>query len=370
MGAVAGVARVRVRKGAPGPRGGGAYVSVLQRTRLLDAAVGLVVELGARGLTVRRVTARAGISSKTFYDLFADREECLLAAFDQSVDRIAGVVLPAYGAEDDWVVGVRAGLGALLGLLDGESLLGRFVFVEALACGPRVLERRARLLGDLAGVIDAHAGVEAEHVLGLLTAEGVLGAVCGVIHTRLLESSPGPLVGLLGPLMAMIVLPYRGQQAATAELARAASALVPACGDVSSDGSSGGSMARSGFSRLIPESSAPVDFRPTLRTFIVLSAIAERPGLNNREVSDRAGVSDQGQISRLLWRLEDQGLVQNTGGREQGTPKAWSLTPLGQQALHASRPHSAHAGDADAADSTGDVSPARTGAEASVGRGV
>jgi DNA-binding MarR family transcriptional regulator len=101
----------------------------------------------------------------------------------------------------------------------------------------------------------------------------------------------------------------------------------------------------------------------------VLSAIAERPGLNNREVSYRAGVSDQGQISRLLWRLEDQGLAQNRGGREQGTPKSWSLTPLGEQALHASRPHSAHT---DSTDSTGgEASVAgRTGVEVSVGRGV
>jgi DNA-binding MarR family transcriptional regulator len=70
--------------------------------------------------------------------------------------------------------------------------------------------------------------------------------------------------------------------------------------------------------------------------------IDARPGLNNREISDRAGVSDQGQMSRLLWRLEDQGLLENTGGHAQATPKAWSLTALGEQALlQASPPHDA-----------------------------
>jgi AcrR family transcriptional regulator len=367
MSAVADVGRVRVRKGAAGPQGGGVYVSALQRSRLLDAAVGLVVELGVRGLTVRRVTARAGMSSKTFYDLFADREDCLLAAFDQSVERIAGVVLPANGAEDDWVAGVRGGLGALLGLLDGEPSLGRFVFVEALACGPRVLERRARLLEDIASVIDAHAGSETGRVSPLAT-EGVLGAVCGVIHTRLLESSPGRLLGLLGPLMATIVLPYRGQEAAAAELARAVSETVPAR-SARRGGSAGGSKTPSGFSGFVGGSSVSVDFRPTLRTFTVLSVIGQQAGLNNREVSDRAGVSDQGQISRLLWRLEDQGLVQNTGGREQGTPKAWSLTALGEQALHASRPHAAHL-DSTNTTSVGASPSGRTDAGTSVARGV
>jgi DNA-binding MarR family transcriptional regulator len=138
------------------------------------------------------------------------------------------------------------------------------------------------------------------------------------------------------------VLPYRGPQAAAAELARPASKPAPVRdGGARRGGVRGGSGAHADFSGLAARSSAAVDFRPTLRTFTVLSVIAERPGLNNREVADRAGVSDQGQISRLLWRLEDQGLVQNTGGREQGTPKAWSLTTLGEQALQASSPHGA-----------------------------
>ncbi len=367
----AAVRRVRVRHGVVGPQGGGVYVSVLQRSRLLDATVSLVAELGVRQLTVRRVTARAGMSSKTFYDLFADREECLLAAFDQSVERIAGVVAPAYRAEGGWAAGMRGGLGGLLGLLDREPVLGRFVFVEALACGPRVLERRARVLEELAGVIDRGGeDRKAGRELPPFTAEGIVGAVCGVIHARLLEGNPGPLVGLLGPLMGTIVLPYRGPVAATRELSRPPASKLPA-GECSGGGAhAGGGFGESPVGGSAGFSVALVEFRPTLRTFAVLAVIAERPGLNNREVSDGAGVSDQGQISRLLWRLEDQGLVQNTGGREQGTPKAWSLTARGEQALRAGRPDSVHS------DSTEDgiggelFAPVSTGVEAPGGRGV
>jgi AcrR family transcriptional regulator len=327
--------RVPARHDARDAKGGGAYVSVLQRTRLLEATVSLVSELGVRLLTVRRVTARAGMSSKTFYDLFEDREDCLLSAFDHAVEKLCTVALPAYRAKDEWAERVRAGLAAVLMFLDGEPELRRFVFVEALAGGPRVLERRARLLEDLAGIIDGARKGTIGQEPPPLTAEGVVGAACSVIHARLLEPDPSPLVGLLSPLMATIVLPYRGQGAASREL----------------------QIGEAGSSRLRPadkscvkgpatrRSVSPAELRPTLRTFAVLESIAEQPGMNNREVSDRAGISDQGQISRLLWRLEDQGLVQNAGGHEQGTPKAWSLTSHGEQALHATRPHEARSND-------------------------
>ena len=83
MAAAAGRVRMR-RAGAPGPRGGGVYVSGVQRTRLLDAAFRVVAEQGYHGMTVRRVCDRAGVSNKTFYDLFSDREDCFLAAFEQA----------------------------------------------------------------------------------------------------------------------------------------------------------------------------------------------------------------------------------------------------------------------------------------------
>ena len=91
----------------------------------------------------------------------------------------------------EWVAGIRAGLGALLEFLDSEPALCRLVFVEALGAGPRVLERRARVLGDLGSVIDrGRVGVKAGRVLPPLTAEGVVGAAFSVIHTRLLDDGP------------------------------------------------------------------------------------------------------------------------------------------------------------------------------------
>ena len=70
--------------------------------------------------------------------------------------------------------------------------------------------------------------------------------------------------------------------------------------------------------------------RMTYRTALVLEAIAQAPGISNLGVARHAQVNDQGQISKMLSRLERNGLVQNTGrGQTQGAPNEWRLTPAG-----------------------------------------
>jgi AcrR family transcriptional regulator len=315
------------------------YVPEFQRTRLLDATFAVVSEDGYRRMTARRVSGRAGVSNKTFYDLFTDREDCFLAAFDHAVEELAAVVLPAWEGEKEWATRIRAGLGALLDFLDGEPALRRLVFVEALGAGPRVLGRRVEVLGVLEGAVDqGRAGVKAGRVLPALTAEGVVGAAFSVIHTRLSNNHLGSLSALLNELMATIVLPYRGQAAAARELSRPISKAGPrtlpeGLGLLPADKSRfSGPAGRTSGSRA---GRARIPFRLTVRTHLVLCAVsdlsAQGANPNNREVADAAGISDQGQISRLLARLEGHGLLQNTGGQTQGIPRAWQLTSRGEE---------------------------------------
>ena len=70
--------------------------------------------------------------------------------------------------------------------------------------------------------------------------------------------------------------------------------------------------------------------RLTYRTVRVLLAIATNPGSSNREVGATAGIDDQGQISKLLSRLERLGLIENSGaGQVRGAPNAWTLIKKG-----------------------------------------
>jgi AcrR family transcriptional regulator len=324
--------RIEMRHpGTPGPRGGGVYIPEFQRTRLLDATFALVAAEGYRRLTARRVSDWAGVSNKTFYDLFSDREDCFLAAFDYAIDQLTTVVVPAWESGRDWAAGIRAGLGALLGFLDEEPELRQLVFVEALGAGPRVLAHRAEVLDALADPIDeGRRGVKVGGELPPLTAEGIVGATFGVIYARLSQDDPEPLAGLLNQLMATIVLPYRGHATAAREHSRLDPELTTGF-----RGARGGRLHATAGKPV-----APLDFRLTVRTHLVLTAVAQlnerESDPSNREIASAAGVRDQGQISRLLARLEGLGLLVNTGGATAGVPNAWRLTPKAEAILSSS----------------------------------
>ena len=132
----------------PARRGGRdrAGVSEIQRARILAAMSELVFERSAGGVTVADVVARSGVSRRTFYELFEDREGCFLAAFDLAVRRGCESVIPAYEAGRSWRERVAGGLQAVLAFLDAEPALGYLCVVGALGAGPRALERRARVI--------------------------------------------------------------------------------------------------------------------------------------------------------------------------------------------------------------------------------
>jgi hypothetical protein len=77
---------------------------------------------------------------------------------------------------------------------------------------------------------------------------------------------------------------------------------------------------------------ADLKIRLTYRTLRVLAAVAAEPGLNNKQLSERAGITDQEQISKLLARRAGRGLIRNAGeGQPRGEPNAWLLTRKGKE---------------------------------------
>jgi AcrR family transcriptional regulator len=295
-------------------------VAEIQRARMLTAMTELAREHGAEHVTVAHVVTRAGVSRRTFYELFDDREDCLLAALDRGFERIAGAIVPAYEGETGWCDRIRSGLTAMLEFFDEDPATAALCVVDALGAGPKALQRRTRVLEAAIDAVEQGAH-EAPARAGLtrLTAEGVVGAVLGVLHARLLEGDPQPLSALRGQLMSMIVLPYLGPEAAAAELNRRAPKVRRA-------------------RRAREDPLRGLDMRLTYRTMRVLTAIGAGTDLSNRQVAHAAGVTDQGQISKLLARLESLGLIVNTGhGLSKGEPNAWSLTSRGRELEQAIR---------------------------------
>lgn len=309
-------ARLSSRHGLPSTQ-----VAEIQRSRLLAGAVAAIEEHGYANTTVAQITGRSRVSRRTFYELFENREACLAGLVEDVVGMVEGDLTRAGLGDLPWRERVRGGLAVILGFLDREPVLARVFVVQSAQGGSRVLAQRERVLARLAAVLDE--GRE-QGALGadcsVLTAEGLLGAVLGIVQARLARGEDRPLAGLQGELMGMIVLPYLGAAAARRERTRPA--ITPTYQDPRTAGLPG----------LERDPLEGIQIRMTYRTAKVLEVIGERSGLSNRLIAEHAGIQDQGQVSKLLARLERLGLAKNAShGRGKGDANAWGLTPRGQR---------------------------------------
>lgn len=291
-------------------------VNEIQRVRILAAMAEECAMRGTSNVTVADVVQRAGVSRRTFYELFEDRQDCFLAALDEAIGCVSRHVLSAYRQPRSWRERMRAALEALLAFLEEEPFMGRLAIVETLGAGPEALHRRQHVLAKVVQAIDeGRAEVKrGNNDPPALAAEGALGGVLGVLHSRLTDASKEPLSGLTGELMSMLVLPYLGAAAARRELRQPVRPI--------------GDRRRHGSSNPLHQ----LEMRLTYRTVRVLLEVAAHPGSSNRELGSAADIHDQGQISKLLARLAKLGLIENGGaGAARGAPNAWTLTERGAE---------------------------------------
>lgn len=303
---------------------GHAQITEMQRSRLLAATVGAVAELGWEGVSVASISQRAGVSRRTFYEMFENREQCMVAVLESAVAQITAEIAEAKLAEMPWRERVRGGLWVILCFFDREPGLARVCIVESRRGGGIALGYRQRIIESLVEIIDegrSEGSLASDNAAAGLIAQGVIGGISEVLYSLLLNARHEPLGELLGQLMGMIVLPYMGTAAARREQA----SPVPALALESTKSLNG--KARAG-DEIDPLAGLPM--RLTYRTARVLQALAEHPGQSNREVADQVGIGDQGQTSKLLSRLARLGLLVN-GEPVKGERNKWVLTATGRQ---------------------------------------
>jgi AcrR family transcriptional regulator/DNA-binding MarR family transcriptional regulator len=319
----------------------------IQRSRLIAAMIEGVEDVGYGALRAGDVATRARVARKTFYDVFQDREECFCAAFEYLIGEAAEVLGQAYRREGSWREGMRAALRELFALIEENPGAARLCVVEALSASEGVARSRARAVARIADVVDrgrepegaTNRQVSASGNRGTPSrgqeapprelAEGVVGAVFTIIHGWLTNGEGVRLGDVLGACMYCIVVGYEGREVAAGQ-----------CASASEEGSRG--TRRTAAVRERPL--AGLGTRLTYRTIRVLGAIAEYPGACNREVAARAGVGDQGQMSKLLNRIAEHGLVENRGnGGTRRSGNQWHLTKRGAEILRTTQPAKATA---------------------------
>ena len=127
-------------------------VRASQRGRMLDAMAQVASEKGYGPATIADVTARAGVSRKTFYEQFSDKEDCFLASFDAGVAVLVGYLREQTDGIDGWHERLRTGLEAFFLLLSEEPAFTHCLAIQAFAAGPQARKRRAALVAGFAEV--------------------------------------------------------------------------------------------------------------------------------------------------------------------------------------------------------------------------
>lgn len=175
-----------------------------QRERLLEAMTHTVARQGYAGASVARVIERAGVSRATFYEHFADREDCYLAARRRIVERLRSHVGEVAGASAP-CDRPRAVLQALLVGAAAHPDAARLVLIDAFGAPPSARAGQEQLLGDLvASVEDFLAGGGKGAPALQIPAIALVGGVAGVLSMRVLKGEGASLPCLLDDLLAWV----------------------------------------------------------------------------------------------------------------------------------------------------------------------
>jgi AcrR family transcriptional regulator len=194
-------------------------VNSSKREKILEGMLEAVGAEGYDATSVRTVLDRTGLYRQAFYDEFADKDSCYLAALEMGIERLEALVARAAASEESWRGKLRAGLGALLDRLDEEPDFGRGVIVEVHAAGPEALSRRAEALKKAADFIDLARFDSSEgEAPPQIAPEGIVAGIHAIVHSRLSTGATEGFRGLLPEFMYFAVLPYFGGEAASAEM--------------------------------------------------------------------------------------------------------------------------------------------------------
>jgi AcrR family transcriptional regulator len=158
-----------------------------QRDRLLGAIVAVSCEHGYENATIARVIHQAGVSRPTFYEYFADKEACLLAALDE-IERHLLASVKGHIEQSAPEQAVASLLAALVRFAQEDPMRARFLMNETMVAGPRALDARDSGVDAIAVLIeDAYRHVGASVLVPALPAEIIAGTLYRLLALPLIR---------------------------------------------------------------------------------------------------------------------------------------------------------------------------------------
>lgn len=203
------------------------FVSQNQRERMLLATTELVAERGYQKTTIELIAKTSRVALVTFYEHFSSKEECFLAAFDESVAAAQEVFAELLDPETPWQDQVAAGLEIFLEMVEREPARAKLCIVEAQAAGSASLARYQAALESVAPKL--RAGREFNPRASRLPdglEVAIVGGIAWLVHQRLVADQVEDLRMLLPEMLQVTLTPYVGEveagRAADAAQARVA----------------------------------------------------------------------------------------------------------------------------------------------------
>jgi AcrR family transcriptional regulator len=203
------------------------FVTQNQRERMLLATAELVAERGYQKTTIELIAKTARVALVTFYEHFRDKEECFLAAFDESVDAAAEVFAELLDPSEDWTDQIASGLEIFLEMVATETARAKLCIVESQAAGTASLGRYQAMLERVAPKLREGRALNprADRMPeGLEVA--IAGGLAWLVHQRLITGQVGDIKALLPEMLQITLTPYVGEveagRAADAAQARVA----------------------------------------------------------------------------------------------------------------------------------------------------
>jgi AcrR family transcriptional regulator len=203
------------------------FIAQHQRARIISALAEETVAKGYRAVTIADIVRRGGIARNTFYENFASKEDCFLAASEFAVKEALRRVVDAASKVDSWPARVNSGLSAFLHYVASEPALARASIVEALSAGAAAIERYERSIQAFVPLfrLGRKVSPHGDKLPGTLE-ETIIGGIFWIVYQRIVMGQTEQIEELLPELVEFSLTPYLGAEAAkrvASEQPRAAS---------------------------------------------------------------------------------------------------------------------------------------------------
>lgn len=179
------------------------------RDRLVLGMAAAVTEHGYAATRIADVVRHARVSKRTFYEHFADKQECFLATYVALSGTLLAAVTEAAGGGGPWERRLGAATHAYLSTLAAQPTLTRTLLTEILSAGPdgrrvrrEVLERFAAALRTL--VEAGRAEVPEVRELTPPLAMALVGGINELVLQAVEQGRAGSLTELADPVAEIV----------------------------------------------------------------------------------------------------------------------------------------------------------------------